>query len=54
MDNDPCDTSDETFEIFIPAITVTQPNGGEEWVVGDDEEITWTWTISGLKLSASI
>ncbi len=42
-DDDPCDTSDSTFEIFVPSVTVTQPNGGEEWVVDDQEMITWTW-----------
>jgi len=38
------DSSDEFFSITIdpdPTIIVTQPNGGEEWIVGESAEITW-------------
>ncbi len=37
------DTSDDDFSILsAPAwIKVTQPNGGEEWTVGNDWEIIW-------------
>jgi hypothetical protein len=27
---------------IIPAITVTSPNGGENWQVGSSANITWT------------
>ena len=29
-----------------PSITVTSPNGGETWVMGSTQSITWTWTGS--------
>ncbi|MBC8204436.1 MAG: hypothetical protein H8E87_02860 [FCB group bacterium] len=35
------DTSDVNFEIYLPTITVTYPNGGEIWNVGDSDTITW-------------
>ncbi|MDP3791098.1 MAG: DUF2341 domain-containing protein [Candidatus Omnitrophota bacterium] len=31
----------ESFEIAEPSITVTAPNGGEVWVVGDSKMIEW-------------
>ncbi len=36
-----CDVSDGDFAILGPWIEVLSPNGGEEWVPGTDEEITW-------------
>ncbi|MHC4469169.1 MAG: hypothetical protein ACYSUZ_07430, partial [Planctomycetota bacterium] len=38
------DTSDATFEIYqIPdSITVTDPNGGEQFLAGSEMDITWT------------
>jgi len=31
-----------TFTIELPRITVTSPNGGEEWQVGSNHNITWS------------
>ena len=36
------DVSDTDFSIIIPTITVTTPNGGESWMVGSTQNITWT------------
>jgi len=36
------ETSDNYFSIYEPWIEVTIPNGGENWLSGTDEEITWT------------
>ncbi len=36
------DESDADFTIALPTITLLSPNGGEEFVQGTDEEITWT------------
>jgi uncharacterized protein (TIGR02145 family) len=36
------DTSDASFRIFIPKVTVNSPNGGEQWQVGQPYNITWT------------
>jgi hypothetical protein len=42
-DGDPVDTSDALFTIEEPtSITVTSPNGGEQWMVNSSPEITWT------------
>jgi hypothetical protein len=52
----PQDTSDGVFAILVPQITVTKPNGGELWTVGDTEQITWSVVgqLSGnLKLEYS-
>lgn len=52
----PQDTSDGVFAILVPQITVTKPNGGELWTVGDTEAITWSVVgqLSGnLKLEYS-
>jgi len=38
----PQDASDGVFAILVPQITVTKPNGGELWTVGDTEAITWS------------
>ena len=36
-----CDESDADFTITEYALTVTQPNGGECWIRGTTNEITW-------------
>jgi len=42
-DGDPTDVSNSTFTISeVPYITVTSPNGGEEWNVDSLYDITWT------------
>ena len=47
------DVSDEAFIINpSPTITITTPNGGEEWVMGEDRDITWIWT--GLSISDNL
>ena len=43
LDGDPADTCDAVFTISpVPEITVTSPNGGEDWQVGSSQSITWT------------
>ncbi|MBC8375937.1 MAG: T9SS type A sorting domain-containing protein [FCB group bacterium] len=37
------DESDAAFSIVSPYVTLTAPNGGEEWQVGMDYEITWDY-----------
>jgi 5-hydroxyisourate hydrolase-like protein (transthyretin family) len=37
------DTSDATFTIKTPEITVITPNGGEAWGIGDTQEIKWSY-----------
>ncbi len=42
-DEGPSDVSDEVFFIVpAPIITVTSPNGGEQWLTGSAYNITWT------------
>ncbi|MEJ2195947.1 MAG: Ser-Thr-rich GPI-anchored membrane family protein, partial [Ignavibacteriaceae bacterium] len=41
------DQSDNNFTIINNNITVTSPNGGENWLIGSTQEITWTDDISG-------
>ena len=36
------DVSNAVFTIASPSITVTVPNGGENWLVGSAQNITWT------------
>jgi hypothetical protein len=48
-DGSPSDTSNGNFSISAaaaPSITVTSPNGGENWTVGSSHNITWTSTGS--------
>jgi len=41
-DSDPSDVSDAIFTISpVPYITVTSPNGAEDWQVGSSHDITW-------------
>ncbi|MDP3682970.1 MAG: hypothetical protein Q8S01_03470, partial [Ignavibacteria bacterium] len=45
------DTSDNVFSIILPKVTVTSPNGGEQWVVGATQNITWTSSnVANVKL----
>jgi len=41
------DFSDNPFTIINNNITVTSPNGGENWLIGSPYTITWTDDISG-------
>jgi hypothetical protein len=55
-DGSPVDTSDNSFSIVpIPTITVTSPNGGENWMVGSAQNITWTsiGTVGNVKIEYS-
>ena len=36
------DTSDANFTVSNPTITITSPNGGEQWLIGTSHSITWT------------
>ncbi|MCX6600968.1 MAG: T9SS type A sorting domain-containing protein [bacterium] len=36
------DTSNANFAIAAPALTLTSPNGGEQWIVGTPHSISWT------------
>jgi hypothetical protein len=47
------DISDSNFTISA-AVTVTAPNGGEDWVVGEEHNITWTnQTITNVAIEYS-
>ncbi|MBN1466153.1 FG-GAP repeat protein, partial [candidate division KSB1 bacterium] len=49
-DGAPTDRSDAPFQItesMAPVITVTRPNGGETWMTGQTETITWESQNSG-------
>src|SRR5206468_2952352 len=48
------DASDANFKIQ-GALTLTAPNGGETWIVGENRNITWTriGTIANVKLEYS-
>jgi len=41
-DGNPVDTSDAVFAIAPTVITVTQPNGGEDWQADSPQAVTWT------------
>ncbi|HVP35687.1 MAG TPA: cohesin domain-containing protein [Terriglobales bacterium] len=52
----PTDMSDANFSISAtPTITMTSPNGGENWCAGSSHNITWTYTgsITNVKLEYS-
>ena len=59
-DGSPSDTSDSTFSISDgsthPILTITSPNGGEEWEVGSTQYITWnsTGSVGNVKIEYSI
>jgi len=36
------DVSNSAFTIMPPQITITSPNGGEDWAVGSAQTITWS------------
>ncbi|MEJ2195723.1 MAG: Ser-Thr-rich GPI-anchored membrane family protein, partial [Ignavibacteriaceae bacterium] len=40
------DISDTTFEIFAGSITISTPNGGENWVAGTSQDIFWEDNIN--------
>ena len=46
--------SSATFKI-IARFTLTAPNGGEQWVVNSNQNITWTWagTVSQVEIAYS-
>ncbi|RJP62245.1 MAG: M6 family metalloprotease domain-containing protein [Ignavibacteriales bacterium] len=45
------DVSDNVFTIYQPMLTLTTPNGGESWVAGSSQNITWTSSnVSNVKL----
>ena len=51
------DVSDGVFTISTPhSVTITSPNGGENWAVGSTQTITWTSTgnLGNLRLRYSI
>ena len=58
-DGTPSDTSNSVFTILaasIPSITVTLPNGGENWTAGSMVDIDWTSTggIANVNIDYSI
>ena len=54
-DNTLKDQSNAVFTIYTPTITVISPNGGEEWKVGTNRNITWTSNnVSNIKLEYSV
>ncbi len=54
-DGTPADESDAAFAIVDAVLTVTAPNGGEEWFAGKLHTITWTsmGTIAAVRLEYS-
>ncbi|MDI6803027.1 MAG: M12 family metallo-peptidase [Bacteroidota bacterium] len=45
------DISNANFSIVPSSITVTVPNGGEAWVIGTSQSITWTSTgVTNVKI----
>ncbi len=49
------DNSDNVFSILAPFVTVTQPNGGENWEVGQEYDITWNSIgVENVKLAYRI
>jgi subtilisin family serine protease len=56
-DGEPWDVSDAVFSIVVPAsITITSPNGDEDWAVGSSQDITWTGSgpVDSVKIEYSI
>ncbi|MBT4482175.1 MAG: DUF5050 domain-containing protein, partial [Candidatus Latescibacteria bacterium] len=48
------DQSNGTFTIIQPTITVSSPNGGENWTAGTSHNITWTSSnVTDVKLEYS-
>jgi uncharacterized repeat protein (TIGR02543 family) len=55
-EGDTSDVSDGVFSIVLPpSITVTSPNGGENWPAGSKQDITWSniGTIGNVKIEYS-
>jgi hypothetical protein len=54
----PSDVSDNNFTITYPGaqlIKVTSPNGGEQWIAGSSQKITWDATgISNVKIEYTL
>ncbi|MFH1011520.1 MAG: hypothetical protein V1784_09850, partial [bacterium] len=40
------DTCDSDFRIWVPALTLSSPNGGETWVLGRSETVSWTRRVA--------
>jgi hypothetical protein len=57
VDGQPWDISNSYFTISpeVESVTVTAPNGGEDWTVGHDYDITWTGSgsITNVKIEYS-
>jgi len=56
IDGEPSDTSDAVFSISLtPYITITAPNGGEEWYIDSTYNITWNsgFTTGGVSIEYS-
>ncbi len=49
-DGDPVDVSNANFEISAvpPDLQVLSPNGGENWIIGTQQEIRWTGPGAGV------
>ncbi len=49
------DISDTTFSVVLPSLTLTAPNGGENWMGGSTQAITWngTGSIDSVRLEFS-
>ncbi len=49
------DINDNNFSIIDPAITLVTPNGGEEWLAGSQQTISWTsQDIENVKIEYSL
>jgi ELWxxDGT repeat protein len=47
---------ESSFSVVLPAVTLTSPNGGENWGVGSTQQITWTHNLgagSSVRLEIS-
>jgi len=55
VDGSPSDLSDRTFNIVEEKLTVTSPNGGENWQIGTPHTIIWTssGTSGNVKIELS-
>ena len=54
-DNTITDLSNVVFTIYTPSVTVTSPNGGENWKVGSSQNITWSSSnVTNVKLEYSV
>lgn len=40
-------TYSDTIELRVRGLTVTTPNGGESWMMGTYQRISWNWTYEG-------